>query len=1485
MEVTNQIDRSFTDEHVIGIDPPMRPSLPDVWRRRIHAFPGRALSDKAMTAEQALRSGMQRLYGLSLTSGVVDGLELMAEADALGAAPDAARIRLEPGVGLARSGEDISVGRTVRLPIGRLPVIGRVDASGDAEVGEKEGFGFAGAAARLRPGLPRKIGASLAETIEVDGADELPRIAVIIAQPVSAELIGRPLDDCRPDPRDDPYVDLQRIDGMRLALYLWPSEIVSLDGGPDYSLPPRGAAWRNRLAHAVFAVEPLLDPDVGHPWEAWGVPLALVGFEDDWRLAFVDRHAVVRGGGMPRARCKSGLAAGDDRLWQARLDQFITQLAQTPSFDSGTLQATFERLPPVGLLPAAMFDPYLRKQHFFPGGFEIAAAPVAHSSLDLALAEAAGLAPIERGDPDAVELLVPVPDEFYEPRLLQTEMPDRRFGIAIRELRQARTEALIRRQMARRRHDRLLETVTGLVPGWQDSDLPLEENSPKPYVQVPVEVTQTRRFTEISAKRSHEVIRANATLSVSGGDRIWFWVRIHDSSRMTGFSLRLGTERQSSGAPQFEKGVFWGDPDVMPIASEAQGLQARRIGDLPQEGDWVRMEVPAEAVWDSKGGTLAGFTIHSVEFTQRGGDVEWASFGKLDRSGQIFTYLADDAPAGASLTVDGSQAGWPWQVVPGREKIEVPDFGTMLVDDVRRAAALDAFRDRWTQPFLKADLDSVDEDGIEYFLKSVDARLKATNDAIDLGFVRARSDIYRVRQIMLGADAASRLVTSPALADLAKRNEGARATSEKIGSFLEQAIKRDAKAGSFVIGDTSPPPAETPPPSRPTFRPELMTLNIEHTAIARVATPAPTPTFTAFLPAMSATPLFMSTARSSTTMTAAAAAPTARTVLAAGTSLAGGAAIVPDVLKTPTLLRPHSIAAVALDRRLDRYKAIDVQRQIPIAGLVERTVSVAERLKPQPAVEALQYAIGSKAAVIRTLASLSGGTTGRPRGIALGDIPIAGFHHKTKTGDVPSLDELLADQRREGAQVFIDEDTLPASQEGKHEADYFSAAVEAIDNSIAIMRLVEGRVALFEELASSLAQLKDDVLGAAEEARVYLREIDTDVAELRHDLSTAERLRNEDAAQVDATNLRRSQVLRDKVRGIAWRRRRCADIHDEVPVISCSSGLVEEPIAACRRGHDDIPDEIQEYVQLLREVPLSWFPRIAAMVARIDRLDPIRRTIERVRERAIVPRQFAPLAAISANKSFLGSVHQALAVGRTKVESRRTAVASINFTHLPGLTLGEAQTQLKAIATLGDLIAGTHRKPEIARAATEQLEAIAATGGCLQESFGEVAPIVRLAWAETLSEFDRPAPLHSLAALPRWSEVPPDLRRTQQSLVDFLFAQIDSQNEDARDAINEFIRVCLLMAAHSPVDRIIPARLVEPAPARIGGRLPLALDIRRVRKGMLALIRDDRDRIVSQAVVEDIADGLAQARITRLHAAITTIVPTMRIELAGTKLR
>lgn len=1482
MDVTQPISRSFADEHVIGTDPPMRPELSGHWRRRINAFAGRALSDKAMTAEQDLRSGMQRLFGLSLNPGIVEGLVVSPEPQSLELPPAEAIIQVSPGLGIARSGEDISVGRTVRLPLGDIPVILRVDHA-DALVGETE----AGAdtmplpdtladpegsmAERLHPELPRKLGDVLSTIAENPKSAALPRVAVLVAQPIVAEILGRPVGQCRPDPREDPYIDLQRIDGTRLALYLWPAEMIAQAGGPDYALPADTPARRNRLSYGVFETERLLAEDEMHPWEAWGVPLALVGFTTDWRLDFIDRHAVARIGGTPKGRSAMVPRSGESRLWQARLDQFATHIAQVTSYDAAALQDSFVRMPPVGILPPEMFDTVRRKQHFFPSGYSVTAVPVAHSNFNLVVSESAGLAPYDRGQPDNVQILVPVPDSVYEPGLLEVEREDPRFGQAIRVLREDRTRWLVRRQMARRRYDRLLKTVSGVVMGWPASDLPLEENSPAPHVQTPVEVTRTRRIAAVSAKRSHIMANANATLTVSASDTIWFWVRIHDDARMTGLSLRLATGGRSGTAPDFAKGVFWGAADVMPIAGETAGLAARRIGDLPETGIWVRLEVPASAIWDGKGGNLDGFAIDSIELTQRGGDAEWASFGKFDAAGLTYAYIADDAPAGATLTTDGIDGGgWPWTAVEGRADIAVDDFGTVLTADVRRASALDGFRDAWGQDFLQGDLANIDENGIAPFLKAVDARLKATNDAIDLGFVRARADIYRVRQIMLGADAASRLVTSPSLADLAQRDEGARATSQGISDFLKAAVTRKPADTVINVGGTAaaPPPAS----SVGVFQPQFMTLNIGHAAsfvTTAAPPPAPAPAATFMPMTLLATPLMATTA-----LTAAATptpAPRTATALAA-----------PAIFQTAAARPTFSLDAIAVSRDTARYRTTDIQRQIPIAGLVERTASVAERLKPQPAVQALEYALASKAAVVTTLAGLSGLGGGRPIGIAMGDLPMAGFRKKGSPAEVPTLSALMADMKLPKAnQMFEDADTLPGTDTQKHEADYFTAAVQAIDNSIAIMRLVEGRVALFEELSAALVQLRAEIEASANRAAAYLRSVDVEVAEARHDLAMAERLREEERARIDTVNARRAAILETYVNAIAWRRLRAVDVRDEVPLIEAASGLAPSAVAVCHREHEEAPDEIHDYVQLLREVPVSWFPAISAMVPKIQRLDSAHAAIRTMIERATIPRVLAAPVQVTATNRFLKGVQNAMVAGRRIIEARQTAVTMLSTSRIATLSLAEAHVQLAASSTIGDLIAGTHRQPALTRAASDEIDAISTIAGCLHESFGEVAPIVRLGWAEVLSEFDQPAPLANLAGLPGWGEVPVELRRTLQGFVDWLFSRIDQRNEDARDAINELVRICLLMAAHAPVDKIIPAHLVAPAPAKPGSRLFLALDITKVRKGMMTLIRDDRDRIISRAVIDDIVDGRAQATITQVSTAITTITPAMRFQLVG----
>jgi len=215
------------------------------------------------------------------------------------------------------------------------------------------------------------------------------------------------------------------------------------------------------------------------------------------------------------------------------------------------------------------------------------------------------------------------------------------------------------------------------------------------------------------------------------------------------------------------------------------------------------------------------------------------------------------------------------------------------------------------------------------------------------------------------------------------------------------------------------------------------------------------------------------------------------------------------------------------------------------------------------------------------------------------------------------------------------------------------------------------------------------------------------------------------------------------------------------------------------------------------------------------------------------------------------------------------------------VSLSEVHAQLKDVSTLSDLAAGKHRNANLTAMAAAEIAGFSEIAGCLHAGFADVAAVVRLAWAEILSEFDRPADLHSLAGLPQWGEVPRQARKDLQGLVDYLFSRIDRSDGHATAYVNELVRVAMLLAAHSPVSRLIPARLVGEAPARIGSILTLSVDTSAARKGMVALIRDTGDRLISKAVIDDIGDGKVGARIVSNFVQVSTIVPSMRIELAA----
>ena len=105
-------------------------------------------------------------------------------------------------------------------------------------------------------------------------------------------------------------------------------------------------------------------------------------------------------------------------------------------------------------------------------------------------------------------------------------------------------------------------------------------------------------------------------------------------------------------------------------------------------------------------------------------------------------------------------------------------------------------KDAYEQLMSKAPLDALSEEeraqlvpsrpqfeGLQPFAARLSRRVDAADDAVNLGFIRLQTDIYRLRQIMLTNEEATKLATSPVLATIAK-GETSYAINEAIQSYF-----------------------------------------------------------------------------------------------------------------------------------------------------------------------------------------------------------------------------------------------------------------------------------------------------------------------------------------------------------------------------------------------------------------------------------------------------------------------------------------------------------------------------------------------------------------------------------------------------------------------------------------------------------------------------------------------------------------------------
>lgn len=572
------------------------------------------------------------------------------------------------------------------------------------------------------------------------------------------------------------------------------------------------------------------------PWETLGVALSIVGFDGGFRPAFADRAAVVRQGGGRRNRAPLIPMAGDDVLWQARVSQMMEQLSELEPEQrrASRLARHFDRLPPAGVLPLETVNFFTRRQTFFPPQFDVQVQPVPLDLVDTLLAESASLAPLNVDAHEQVQMLVPVPARYYDPDLLNLdERINPLFDLEIGRLETERLALLRRRDALRRRVDLLAKSISGQWPSYTEDDpnaLPEERGALDGMAFARVRLVQV---VNPNTWHWHGFSTAQARLTLTDAHALMVFVQVNSAVKSIALRVRL--------AGGVVAGFVWGERSSTDTQSLTQQLTL--AGPLPTDSagrpltnQWMRLTAPVSLLGRNASGQLitnplVGVPLDNLEFgvqsSAAGGvAVTWGYAGSV-LGGTESYWVADAWPMGADakdtikywrddvsgVTEDENHA-WGVSVDATRVTYKIDDI-TALQDLatalpgglMRELGPTTSGQTKWKRPAWVSNAgkpeerrrEAVDidivlpplvEQGLDTLIDRLARLIAGADDHVEVGFLRSRTDVFRLRQGVLGNTLASRLLTSPSAADLVQRSESATVSDTVFADYFARVSAR-----------------------------------------------------------------------------------------------------------------------------------------------------------------------------------------------------------------------------------------------------------------------------------------------------------------------------------------------------------------------------------------------------------------------------------------------------------------------------------------------------------------------------------------------------------------------------------------------------------------------------------------------------------------------------------------------------------------------
>ena len=345
-----------------------------------------------------------------------------------------------------------------------------------------------------------------------------------------------------------------------------------------------------------------------------------------------------------------------------------------------------------------------------------------------------------------------------------------------------------------------------------DDPLRLEDEALAPTVPAP------DGLLHVSALASgiHQHVLESATaLAVPEGATLYAWVLIDREHAPQQLMLQFH-------AGSWEHRIYWG-ASLIGWGNEGSTSRLKASDELPPPGVWTRLALPAHELG------LEGRRIDGIAFTLHGGRACFGPAGLLSGNTES-VWLTQELLDAGRLRGDGE--GWQIVAAADRDAPFEAAFGARDDDGAHESVDLAALLDdadvkvlkiiptggkREDAPTLAA---LIGTQGLRATVADLGARIDEADDALNLGFLRVQTDLYRLRQAVLKQTQATRFAVSPALTQIADL-DNASATREQLADFYADVradatlLKRESGSGTqleprFVRSSVPVAPAPAP---------------------------------------------------------------------------------------------------------------------------------------------------------------------------------------------------------------------------------------------------------------------------------------------------------------------------------------------------------------------------------------------------------------------------------------------------------------------------------------------------------------------------------------------------------------------------------------------------------------------------------------------------------------------------------------------------